>query len=183
MLFTPSPCHKLSHLLGPPAPSSVTYFMDGPFIVFCNCRPDILSIIISTSGDSSRSGRANRGCRCGGEDASAVGGALNGEDRSRIMTGTHVQSSLKSFFIKTHAGRCSCSIAYAATKCHTAFNHGLYDCDCFHGWLLHGLQTSPPMNTHIAQTMGYDGAHQHRTQHIYSPISPTVTHPRHLRWF
>ena len=28
MLFTPSPCHKLSHLLGPP--SSVTYFMDGP---------------------------------------------------------------------------------------------------------------------------------------------------------
>ena len=27
-----SPCHKLSHLLGPPANSSVTYFMDGPFI-------------------------------------------------------------------------------------------------------------------------------------------------------
>src|SRR6218665_984299 len=26
----PFPCHKLSHLLGPPAPSSVTYFMDGP---------------------------------------------------------------------------------------------------------------------------------------------------------
>ena len=25
---TPDPCHKLSHLLGPP--SSVTYFMDGP---------------------------------------------------------------------------------------------------------------------------------------------------------
>src|SRR6218665_1750390 len=30
MLMTPSPCHKLSHLLGPPPPSSVTYFMDGP---------------------------------------------------------------------------------------------------------------------------------------------------------
>ena len=29
MLLTPSPCHKLSHL-GPPPPSSVTYFMDGP---------------------------------------------------------------------------------------------------------------------------------------------------------
>ena len=27
----PPPCHKLSHLLGPPPhPSSVTYFMDGP---------------------------------------------------------------------------------------------------------------------------------------------------------
>ena len=30
MLLTPSPCHKLSHFLGPPHPSSVTYFMDGP---------------------------------------------------------------------------------------------------------------------------------------------------------
>src|SRR6218665_700911 len=30
MLLTPSPCHKLSHLLGPPPPSSVTYFIDGP---------------------------------------------------------------------------------------------------------------------------------------------------------
>ena len=30
MLLTPSLCHKLSHLLGPPPPSSVTYFMDGP---------------------------------------------------------------------------------------------------------------------------------------------------------
>src|SRR6218665_949388 len=28
MLFTPSPCYKLSHLFGPP--SSVTYFMNGP---------------------------------------------------------------------------------------------------------------------------------------------------------
>jgi len=28
MPFTP--CHKLSHLLGPPPPLSVTYFMDGP---------------------------------------------------------------------------------------------------------------------------------------------------------
>ena len=26
----PLPCHKLSHLLGPPPPSSVTYFMDSP---------------------------------------------------------------------------------------------------------------------------------------------------------
>ena len=26
----PDPCHKLSHLLGPHPPSSVTYFMDGP---------------------------------------------------------------------------------------------------------------------------------------------------------
>src|SRR6218665_578622 len=32
MLLTPSPCHKLSHFLGPPPPSSVTYFMDGPFL-------------------------------------------------------------------------------------------------------------------------------------------------------
>ena len=30
MLFIPSLCHKLSHLLGPPSPLSVTYFMDGP---------------------------------------------------------------------------------------------------------------------------------------------------------
>ena len=27
--WTPSPCQKLSHLLGPLPPSSVTYFMDG----------------------------------------------------------------------------------------------------------------------------------------------------------
>ena len=33
MLFTPSPCHKLSHLLGPPPSSSVTYFMDGPLTI------------------------------------------------------------------------------------------------------------------------------------------------------
>src|SRR6218665_446579 len=31
--FPPSPCNKLSHLLGPPLPSSVTYFMDGPYKV------------------------------------------------------------------------------------------------------------------------------------------------------
>src|SRR6218665_2989114 len=30
-LGPPSLCHKLSHLLGPPPPSSVTYFMDGPY--------------------------------------------------------------------------------------------------------------------------------------------------------
>jgi len=36
MLFTPSPCHKLSHLLGPPPTSSVTYFMDGPW--YCQGR-------------------------------------------------------------------------------------------------------------------------------------------------
>src|SRR6218665_2677516 len=34
MLFDPSPCHKLSHLLGPSPPSSVTYFMDGPYLEF-----------------------------------------------------------------------------------------------------------------------------------------------------
>ena len=34
MLLTPSPCHKLSHLLGPPPPSSMTYFMDGPLGIF-----------------------------------------------------------------------------------------------------------------------------------------------------
>src|SRR6218665_253826 len=35
MLLTPSPCHKLSHHLGPPPPpSSVTYFMDGPYILY-----------------------------------------------------------------------------------------------------------------------------------------------------
>ena len=31
MLLTPSPCHKLSHFLAPPPPSSGTYFMDGPY--------------------------------------------------------------------------------------------------------------------------------------------------------
>ena len=31
-LDLPSPCHKLSHFLGPPPPSSVTYFMDGPLL-------------------------------------------------------------------------------------------------------------------------------------------------------
>ena len=30
-LDSPSLCHKLSHFLGPPPRSSVTYFMDGPF--------------------------------------------------------------------------------------------------------------------------------------------------------
>src|SRR6218665_3052651 len=30
----PSPCRKLSHFLGPPSPSSVTYFMDGPTLIF-----------------------------------------------------------------------------------------------------------------------------------------------------
>src|SRR6218665_3800778 len=30
-LDPPSPCHKLSHLLVPTPPSSVTYFIDGPF--------------------------------------------------------------------------------------------------------------------------------------------------------
>ena len=29
--YLPLPLHKPSHLLGPPPPSSVTYFMDGPF--------------------------------------------------------------------------------------------------------------------------------------------------------
>src|SRR6218665_2302205 len=29
----PLPCHKLSHLLGPPFSSSVTYFMDGPLTI------------------------------------------------------------------------------------------------------------------------------------------------------
>ena len=32
MRLTPSPCHKLSHLLGPLPTSSVTYFMDGPYV-------------------------------------------------------------------------------------------------------------------------------------------------------
>ena len=37
MLFTPSPCHKLSHLLGLPSPPScVTYFMDGPYHLLLN---------------------------------------------------------------------------------------------------------------------------------------------------
>ena len=30
-LEPPSSCHKLSHFLRPPPPSSVTYFMDGPY--------------------------------------------------------------------------------------------------------------------------------------------------------
>ena len=34
MLFNPSPCHKLSHLLGPPPPLSVTYFMDGLWVTY-----------------------------------------------------------------------------------------------------------------------------------------------------
>jgi len=32
MLLTPSLCHKRSHLLGPPPPSSMTYFMGGPWV-------------------------------------------------------------------------------------------------------------------------------------------------------
>jgi len=40
----PPPCHKLSHLLGPPPPSSVTYFMDGPITVFT--RQKIMIMII-----------------------------------------------------------------------------------------------------------------------------------------
>src|SRR6218665_265760 len=40
MLLDPSPCHKLSHLLGPHPPSSVTYFMDGPM-------PGLPSIFLS----------------------------------------------------------------------------------------------------------------------------------------
>src|SRR6218665_372953 len=43
MRLTPSLCHKLSHLLGPPQPSScVTYFMDGPI--------GLLDRISATSG-------------------------------------------------------------------------------------------------------------------------------------
>src|SRR6218665_207335 len=34
MLLTSSLCHKLSHLLGPHPPSSVTYFMDGPRLIW-----------------------------------------------------------------------------------------------------------------------------------------------------
>src|SRR6218665_1087241 len=49
MLLTPSPCHKLSHLLGPgpSPPSSVTYCMDGPLYSafstqhFTPCKPQI----------------------------------------------------------------------------------------------------------------------------------------------
>ena len=37
-LYPPSPCHKLSHLLGPPPPSSVTYFMDGPQVYVASAR-------------------------------------------------------------------------------------------------------------------------------------------------
>ena len=33
----PLPCHKLSHLLGPPPLSSVTYFMDGPLFINLLC--------------------------------------------------------------------------------------------------------------------------------------------------
>src|SRR6218665_1589653 len=38
MPLDPLPCHKLSHLPGPPPPSSVTYFTDGPQSAdqFCN---------------------------------------------------------------------------------------------------------------------------------------------------
>ena len=38
MLLTPSLCHKLSHLLGPPPPSSMTYFMDGPLVGLQLCK-------------------------------------------------------------------------------------------------------------------------------------------------
>jgi len=34
----PPLCHKLSHLLGPPPLSSVTYFMDGPLYQIITCR-------------------------------------------------------------------------------------------------------------------------------------------------
>jgi len=37
-LDPPSPCHKLSHLLGPPPPSSATYFMDGPLRSQTDCQ-------------------------------------------------------------------------------------------------------------------------------------------------
>src|SRR6218665_576493 len=43
--LSPSPCHKLSHLLGPPSPSSVTYFMDGPQVDFLFMKmmlPDVI---------------------------------------------------------------------------------------------------------------------------------------------
>ena len=32
----PLPCHKLSHLLGPPHPSSVMYFMDDLIFILCD---------------------------------------------------------------------------------------------------------------------------------------------------
>ena len=35
----PLPCHKLSHLLGPSTTSSVTYFMDGPYLVPLHGHP------------------------------------------------------------------------------------------------------------------------------------------------
>ena len=42
LLIPPPPCHKLSHLLGPPQPSSVTYFMDGPFLLVVD--PNLFSL-------------------------------------------------------------------------------------------------------------------------------------------
>ena len=38
MFLSPLPCHKLSHLLGP-LPSSVTYFMDGPYLILLHGHP------------------------------------------------------------------------------------------------------------------------------------------------
>jgi len=51
MLLDPlSLCHKLSRLLGPPPPSSVTYFMDGPLCIQVKkivCRENPISLFMT----------------------------------------------------------------------------------------------------------------------------------------
>jgi len=51
LLTLPSPCHKLSHLLGPPPTSSVTYFMDGPMDVnnVCEIEVGFVQVIMNTN--------------------------------------------------------------------------------------------------------------------------------------
>ena len=62
----PSPCHKLSHLLGPP--SSVTYFMDGPNETFSEeslssitDKPDGLSRLSISCSSGAKRGRRTCG--------------------------------------------------------------------------------------------------------------------------
>src|SRR6218665_3573112 len=59
MLFL-LPCHKLSHLLGPPPPSSVTYFMDGPTGLSCTLLRSSLNASLFPSSHMSLSVTSSR---------------------------------------------------------------------------------------------------------------------------
>ena len=53
-LYSPSPCHKLSHFLRPLPPWSVTYFMDGPQL-----WPGLLTNVWDTYIDPSKFNTVN----------------------------------------------------------------------------------------------------------------------------